>query len=71
MAEGQAGPRCCCAGCRCSLASFLRSIRPEAPGDPVTLFTDWPGQAIEAGVIEPHVMTLSPAASKDSRRRGC
>lgn len=31
----------------------------SAPGDPLTLFTEWFAQAVEAGEREPHTMTLS------------
>lgn len=30
-----------------------------APGDPLELFVSWFGQAVEAGQLEPHAMTLS------------
>jgi pyridoxamine 5'-phosphate oxidase len=33
----------------------------HAPADPVTLFTQWLGAAISAGVPEPHVMSLATA----------
>ncbi|OHU92539.1 pyridoxine/pyridoxamine 5'-phosphate oxidase [Mycobacterium talmoniae] len=33
----------------------------RAPADPVALFTDWLLHAIEAGVAEPHAMTVSTA----------
>jgi pyridoxamine 5'-phosphate oxidase len=43
-----------------SLAGPLPSFDPEgAPSDPAVLFTDWLHDAIEAGVVEPHAMTLS------------
>lgn len=40
------------------LASFDPS---EAPDDPVDLFVEWLGEAIAAGVPEPHAMTLATA----------
>jgi pyridoxamine 5'-phosphate oxidase len=40
----------------------LPEFLPEtAPGDPVSLFVEWLTSAIEGGVPEPHVMTLSTA----------
>jgi pyridoxamine 5'-phosphate oxidase len=31
----------------------------QVPGEPVSLFVSWLGQAVDAKVVEPHVMTLS------------
>jgi pyridoxamine 5'-phosphate oxidase len=43
-----------------SLAGPLPRFDPDlAPSDPDELFTEWLTAAIEAGVIEPHAMTLS------------
>ncbi|HEX3778194.1 MAG TPA: pyridoxal 5'-phosphate synthase [Pseudonocardiaceae bacterium] len=43
-----------------SLAGPLPAFDPDAaPNDPVTLFQEWLGHAIESGIIEPHAMTLS------------
>jgi pyridoxamine 5'-phosphate oxidase len=41
-----------------------------APGDPATLFASWLGEAVDAKVVEPHVMTLStvdPQGRPDAR----
>lgn len=35
----------------------------RAPDDPITLFTQWLGHAVDSGVAEPHAMTLSTVAS--------
>lgn len=43
-----------------SLAAPLPTFDPlTAPADPDVLFDRWLGAAIEAGVVEPHAMTLS------------
>ncbi|OEO28068.1 pyridoxamine 5'-phosphate oxidase [Devosia insulae DS-56] len=43
-----------------SLAGPLWPFRTEdAPADPQSLFLDWLGFAIDAGLLEPHAMTLS------------
>ena len=46
-----------------SLPSFPDDLPPfavaGAPEDPVDLFVDWLGEAIDAGVLAPHAMTLS------------
>jgi pyridoxamine 5'-phosphate oxidase len=44
-------------------AGDLPGFEPEqAPGDPVTLFTEWLAAAIGAQVPEPHVMSLATVA---------
>lgn len=43
-----------------SLAGPLSTFDPDdVPSDPAVLFADWLRSAIEAGVVEPHAMTLS------------
>src|SRR5699024_348811 len=43
-------------------AGPLGSFDPAtAPGDPLALFRDWFAEAVEAGVPEPHAMTLATA----------
>ncbi|WP_211357988.1 pyridoxine/pyridoxamine 5'-phosphate oxidase [Amycolatopsis cihanbeyliensis] len=43
-----------------SLAGDLPAFDPDhAPAEPATLFARWLTDAIEAGVVEPHAMTLS------------
>src|SRR5699024_3365855 len=43
-------------------AGPLASFDPaSAPGDPLALFRDWFAEAVEAGVPEPHAMTLATA----------
>ncbi|MFE1168173.1 pyridoxal 5'-phosphate synthase [Nocardiopsis sp. NPDC058789] len=45
-------------------AGPLASFDPSAaPDDPVDLFVAWLGEAIEAGVPEPHAMTLATAGA--------
>lgn len=38
---------------------FPRFDPTDLPSDPVALFAAWLGQAIDAGVVEPHAMTLA------------
>jgi pyridoxamine 5'-phosphate oxidase len=46
-----------------SLPSFPHDLPPFsvalAPEDPIELFADWLSQAVDAGVLAPHAMTLS------------
>lgn len=46
-----------------SLPSFPDDLPPfpvaDAPEDPADLFADWLAQAVDAGVLAPHAMTLS------------
>ncbi|MFE9022149.1 pyridoxal 5'-phosphate synthase [Streptomyces sp. NPDC007808] len=43
----------------------LPSFDPgAAPADPLTLFTDWFAQAVEAGQVEPHTMSLATVDEK-------
>ncbi|MCS7483321.1 pyridoxal 5'-phosphate synthase [Umezawaea endophytica] len=54
-----------------SLAGPLPAFDPDtAPDDPDALFEDWLRDAVDAGVIEPHAMTLStvdPAGRPSAR----
>ncbi|WP_202800760.1 hypothetical protein [Streptomyces xiaopingdaonensis] len=42
----------------------------SAPASPLGLFTEWLHAAVDAGVEEPHAMTLATAGPKTGRRAG-
>ncbi|MET0932732.1 MAG: pyridoxal 5'-phosphate synthase [Mycetocola sp.] len=50
-----------------TLPSFPNDLPPfpvaDAPKDPAELFADWLAQAIDAGVLAPHAMTLSTSGA--------